>query len=267
MEFRILGPLEVLENGRSRSAARSSAPCSPPCCCTPTRSSPRPAHRRALGCLTSATAPTALQVYVSQLRKALGRDLILTQPRLPHPGQRRWPRPPSLRAAGGDGARRSPPRPLAAAGRAGPVAWSASGRAGRLLRPRRAARWKSSGWRSSSGSRPSSRWGATRSWFPARGARARAATAGTPARPADAGPLSLRPPGRRARGLPHGPAVAGRGARAQPDDELQRLERAILNHDPSLESPVVAGVETLCRTASPSVVADSERRFLPTRSL
>ena len=28
----------------------------------------------------------------------------------------------------------------------------------------------------------------------------------------------------------------------KPDDELQRLERAILNHDPSLESPVVAGV-------------------------
>jgi DNA-binding SARP family transcriptional activator len=29
----------------------------------------------------------------------------------------------------------------------------------------------------------------------------------------------------------------------KPDDELQRLERAILNHDPSLESPVVAGVK------------------------
>ena len=29
----------------------------------------------------------------------------------------------------------------------------------------------------------------------------------------------------------------------KPDDELQRLERAILNHDPSLETPVVAGVE------------------------
>jgi DNA-binding beta-propeller fold protein YncE len=29
----------------------------------------------------------------------------------------------------------------------------------------------------------------------------------------------------------------------EPDDELQRLERAILNHDPSLESPVVRGVE------------------------
>jgi DNA-binding SARP family transcriptional activator len=28
----------------------------------------------------------------------------------------------------------------------------------------------------------------------------------------------------------------------QPDDELQRLERAILNHDPSLESPVALGV-------------------------
>jgi DNA-binding SARP family transcriptional activator/glutamine cyclotransferase len=29
----------------------------------------------------------------------------------------------------------------------------------------------------------------------------------------------------------------------EPDDELQRLERAILNHDPSLQSPVVAGVK------------------------
>ncbi len=29
----------------------------------------------------------------------------------------------------------------------------------------------------------------------------------------------------------------------EPDDELQRLERAILNHDPSLDSPGVAGVE------------------------
>jgi DNA-binding SARP family transcriptional activator len=28
----------------------------------------------------------------------------------------------------------------------------------------------------------------------------------------------------------------------QPDDELQRLERAILNHDPSLEPPVVSGI-------------------------
>jgi DNA-binding SARP family transcriptional activator/DNA-binding beta-propeller fold protein YncE len=31
----------------------------------------------------------------------------------------------------------------------------------------------------------------------------------------------------------------------KPDDELQRLEKAILNHDPSLESPVVAGAERL----------------------
>src|SRR5438445_83947 len=31
--------------------------------------------------------------------------------------------------------------------------------------------------------------------------------------------------------------------RLEPDDELQRLERAILNHDPSLESPVVPGVK------------------------
>src|SRR5829696_1397314 len=31
----------------------------------------------------------------------------------------------------------------------------------------------------------------------------------------------------------------------KPDDELQRLEKAILNHDPSLESPLVAGVKRL----------------------
>ncbi|HEU5491518.1 MAG TPA: BTAD domain-containing putative transcriptional regulator [Gaiellaceae bacterium] len=29
----------------------------------------------------------------------------------------------------------------------------------------------------------------------------------------------------------------------EPDDELQRLEKAILNHDPSLESPITAGAE------------------------
>ena len=58
--------------------------------------------------------------------------------------------------------------------------------------------------------------------------------------------LALYRAGRQAeahRGLPDRPSASRRGARAQPDDELQRLERAILNHDPSLESPVVAGVK------------------------
>src|SRR5437867_12691481 len=82
MEFRILGPLEVLENGHAVSLGGS--------------------KQRALlaslllhanevvsrdrlidelwGASPPDTARTALQVYVSQLRKALGRDLILTQP-------------------------------------------------------------------------------------------------------------------------------------------------------------------------------------------
>src|SRR5919109_4011287 len=82
MEFRILGPLEVSEEGRVLRLGGS--------------------KQRALlaslllhanevvsrdrlsdelwGASPPDTAPTALQVYVSQLRKALGRDLILTQP-------------------------------------------------------------------------------------------------------------------------------------------------------------------------------------------
>ena len=53
----------------------------------------------------------------------------------------------------------------------------------------------------------------------------------------------------------------------KPDDELQRLERAILNHDPSLNSPVVSGVR---RPLSHSVAERRRglsRRSLPTRSL
>jgi len=60
----------------------------------------------------------------------------------------------------------------------------------------------------------------------------------------------------------------------KPDDELQRLERAILNHDPSLELPVVAGVERASvaprRRASsrtrPTVPPDSVAVIDPQRS-
>src|SRR5919198_5009786 len=82
MEFRILGPLQVLDEGRELPLGG--------------------AKQRALLAVLlldrnrvvsrdrlidelwhtdpPETAPTALQVYVSQLRKTLGRDLILTQP-------------------------------------------------------------------------------------------------------------------------------------------------------------------------------------------
>jgi DNA-binding SARP family transcriptional activator len=60
----------------------------------------------------------------------------------------------------------------------------------------------------------------------------------------------------------------------EPDAELQRLERAILNHDPSLESPVVAGTErsSLARPrrvssrTSPAVPPDSVAVIDPQRS-
>jgi hypothetical protein len=81
VEFRILGSLDVVENGHP----------------VPLGGSKQRALLASLllhanevvsrdrlidelwGASPPATAPTALQVYVSQLRKALGRDLILTQ--------------------------------------------------------------------------------------------------------------------------------------------------------------------------------------------
>ena len=82
MEFRILGPLEVRENGRE----------------VPLGGSKQRALLASLllhanevvsrdrlidelwGASPPPTASTALQVYVSQLRKSLGRELIQTQP-------------------------------------------------------------------------------------------------------------------------------------------------------------------------------------------
>ena len=64
---------------RSRSAARSSAPCSPPCCCTPTRSYPATAHRRALGCFTSRHRPSRAPGVRLPAAQGLGRDLILSR--------------------------------------------------------------------------------------------------------------------------------------------------------------------------------------------
>ena len=82
MEFRILGPLEVLEDGRqvplggSKQRALLAS--------LLLRANEVVSRDRLIDELWGAsppeTASTALQVHVSQLRKALGRDLILTQP-------------------------------------------------------------------------------------------------------------------------------------------------------------------------------------------
>ena len=82
MEFRILGPLEVSEEGRvlrlggSKQRALLAS--------LLLHANEVVSRDRLIDELWGASPPdtarTALQVYVSQLRKALGRDLILTQP-------------------------------------------------------------------------------------------------------------------------------------------------------------------------------------------
>ena len=82
MEFRILGPLEVVEDGRPVRLDRSGcAPCSHICCCTRTR--PVSADRlidEVWGPTPPKTAGASLQNYVSRLRKAIGAELIVSQP-------------------------------------------------------------------------------------------------------------------------------------------------------------------------------------------
>ena len=81
MEFRILGPLEVLENGHAVDvgAAKQRALLAV-LLLNANRVVSKDSLIQALwGERPPATAQKALQVYVSQLRKAVGRDRILTR--------------------------------------------------------------------------------------------------------------------------------------------------------------------------------------------
>ena len=72
----------------------------------------------------------------------------------------------------------------------------------------------------------------------ARGADRRAPAARAPARPADARALPLRPPGRGARGLPARAARAvGASSGSSRARSCRRLEQAILQQDPALDLP------------------------------
>src|SRR5919109_2740961 len=249
MEFRILGPLQVLDEGRELPLGG--------------------AKQRALLALLLLdpnrvvsrdrlidelwhtdppdTAPTALQVYVSQLRKVLGRDLILTQP----PGY-------LVRVSDGELDLQRFER-LVASARAEEAAQAA-----RLFREGLAL------WRGA----PLAELGdsfarAERAWLEeqrltaleqrveaelALGRHAelvpelegRVREQPLRERPRGQLMLALYRCGRQADALEvyrSGRRLLDEELGLKPADELQRLERAILNHDPTLESPVVTGAK------------------------
>ena len=221
MDFRILGPLEAVADGRvvALDAAKPRA-----LLAILLLHAGEPVSRDRLiedlwDGRPPATAAKVLQTYVSQLRKALGSDVIVTRPGGLRARRRAGRfRPAPLRASRGrstwrraDGrepsacarrsrsgaGRRSPSSPTSAwaqaeIGRldgASPLGASGSHRRGSRSRPRR---------------RPRRR---------ARAAGLRAPALGAAARPADARALPLGQAGRGAGGLPGGAGDAGRDAR------------------------------------------------------
>jgi DNA-binding SARP family transcriptional activator/glutamine cyclotransferase len=249
MEFRILGPLEVREDGHP----------------VPLGGSKQRALLASLllhanevvsrdrlidelwGASPPATAPTALQVYVSQLRKALGRELILTQP----PGYR-------IRVSDGELDLHRFERLVATARAEEPA------EAARLLREGLAL-WRGAPLaelgdffaRAERARLEEQRLGALEQRIEAELALGRHAelvpeleglVREQPLRERRRGQLmlALYRCGRQADSLEvyrTGRRLLDEELGLEPDDELQRLEKAILNHDPSLESPVVAGSE------------------------
>jgi DNA-binding SARP family transcriptional activator/DNA-binding beta-propeller fold protein YncE len=247
MEFRILGPLQVLDEGREvpLGGAKQRALLAL-LLLDPNRVVSRDRLIDELWHTDPPdTAPTALQVYVSQLRKALGRDLILTQP----PGY-------LIRVSDGEldlhrfeqlvaRARREEPAQAARLLREGLALWRGAPLA--ELRdsfaPAERARLEEQ------------RLAALEQRIEAELALGRHAelvpeleglVREHPLRERLRGQLmlALYRCGRQANALEvyrSGRRLLDEELGLQPDDELQRLERAILNHDPSLESPRLSG--------------------------
>ena len=199
-----------------------------------------------------ATAAKALQNLVSQLRRSLGADSIATRP----PGY-------SLRLDADDLDARRFER-LAAEGHR--MLAEDPGRAGHTLREAlglwrgpaladfayedfaqtrdHATRRAPARGDSRIGSTRTWQWVERRSWFPS----SSRSCAAHPLRERLRGQLmlALYRSGRQADALEayrSGRRLLDEELGLKPADELQRLERAILNHDPSLESPVVAAAE------------------------
>jgi DNA-binding SARP family transcriptional activator len=249
MEFRILGPLEIREEGRvlRLGGAKQRALLAS----LLLRANEVVSRDRLIDELWGASPPdtarTALQVYVSQLRKALGRDLILTQP----PGY-------LVRVRDGELDLHRFER-LVAAARAEEPALAA-----RLLREGLAL-WRGSPLaelddsfaRAERARLEEQRLAALEQRVEAELALGRHAelvpeleglVREQPLRERLRGQLmlALYRCGRQADALEvyrTGRRLLDEELGLEPDNELQRLEKAILNHDPSLESPVVAGAE------------------------
>jgi len=249
MEFRILGPLQVLDQGRELplGGAKQRALLAV-LLLDPNRVVSRD---RLIDELWHAdppeTAPTALQVYVSQLRKALGRDLILTQP----PGY-------LVRISDGELDLHRFERLVASARTEEPAQAAQLFREGLALwRGAPLAELGDSFARAERARLEEQRLAALEQRVEAELALGHHAelvpeleglVREQPLRERLRGQLmlALYRCGRQANAL----AVYRSGRRLldeelglKPDDELQRLERAILNHDPSLESPAVTGAK------------------------
>ena len=249
MEFRILGPLEVLENGHP---VPLGGPKQRALIASLLLHADEVVSRDRLidelwDASPPATAPTALQVYVSQLRKAVGRDLILTQP----PGY-------LIRVSDGEldlhrfewlvaTARAEEPDQAARLLREGLALW----------RGAPLAELGDSFARAERARLEEQRLAALEQRIEAELALGRHAelvpeldglVREQPLRERLRGQLmlALYRCGRQAGALEvyrTGRRLLDEELGLKPDDELQRLEKAILNHDPSLESPAAAGAK------------------------
>jgi DNA-binding SARP family transcriptional activator len=265
MEFRILGPLQVLDEGRELplGGAKQRALLAL-LLLDPNRVVSRDRLIDELwGGSPPDTAPTALHVYVSHLRKALGRDLILTQP----PGY-------LIRVSDGELDLHRFERLVATSHMEEPAQAAPLLREGLALwRGAPLAELGDSFARAERARLEEQLLAAREQRIEAELALGRHAelvpeleglVREQPLRERPRGQLmlALYRCGRQADALEvyrTGRRLLDEELGLKPDDELQRLEKAILNHDPSLASPMVAGAErpsvAVRRRASPRTKA------------